>query len=47
MQQDGTTRISAIDPVALLGIVGKPELEPIADEIEEKVERALQKVWAA
>ena len=45
-QQDGTTRVSAVDPVAMLGIVGRPELEPIADEIEEKIERALQKVWA-
>ena len=46
-QQDGTTRVSAADPVAMLGIVGRPELEPIADEIQEKIERALQKVWAA
>jgi uncharacterized protein (DUF302 family) len=45
-QQDGTTRVSAVDPVAMLGIVGRPELEPIADEVEEKIERALQKVWA-
>ena len=45
-QQDGTTRVSAVDPVAILGIVGLPELEPIADEIQEKIERALQKVWA-
>jgi uncharacterized protein (DUF302 family) len=45
-QQDGTTRVSAVDPVAMLGIVGRSELEPIADEIEEKIERALQKVWA-
>ena len=46
-QQDGTTRVSAVDPVAMLGMVGRPELEPIADEIEEKIERALQKVWTA
>lgn len=46
-QPDGTTRVSAVDPVAMLGTVGRPELEPIADEIEEKIERALQKVWAA
>lgn len=45
-QQDGTTRVSAVDPVAMLGIVGRPELEPLADEIEEKIERALQKIWA-
>lgn len=46
-QQDGTTRVSAIDPVAMLSIVGRIELEPIADEIQEKIERALQKIWAA
>ena len=47
VQADGTTRVSGIDPVAMLGIVGRTDLEPIADEIEEKVERALQKVWEA
>ncbi len=31
----------------MLGIVGRTDLEPIADEIEEKIERALQKVWEA
>lgn len=46
-QQDGTTRVSAIDPVAMLSIVGRIELEPIADEIQERIERALQKIWAA
>ena len=45
-QQDGTTRVSGVDPVALLGSVGRTDLEPIADEIQEKIERALQKVWA-
>lgn len=45
-QQDGTTRVSGVDPVAMLAIVGRTDLEPIADEIQEKIERALQKVWA-
>ena len=47
LQEDGTTRVSAVDPVAMLGIVGRRDLEPTADEIEERIERALQKVWAA
>jgi uncharacterized protein (DUF302 family) len=47
VQPDGTTRVSGVDPVAMLGIVGRTDLEPIADEIEEKIERALQKVWEA
>ena len=46
-QQDGSTRVSAVDPVAMLGIVGRPDLEPIAAEIQEKVERAVTKVWEA
>jgi uncharacterized protein (DUF302 family) len=45
-QRDGTTRVSGVDPVAMLAIVGRTDLEPIADEIQEKIERALQKVWA-
>ena len=45
--QDGATRVSAVDPVVQLGIVGRPELEPIAAEIREKVERAVARVWAA
>lgn len=45
-QPDTTTRISAVDPVAMLGIVGRTDLEPIADEIQEKLERALEKIWA-
>jgi len=47
VQPDGTTRVSGADPVAMLGLVGRVELEPIADEIQEKVERALQTVWEA
>ena len=45
--EDGATRVSAVDPVVQLGIVGLPELEPIAAEIREKVERAVARVWAA
>jgi uncharacterized protein (DUF302 family) len=43
----GTTRVSAVDPVAMLGVVGRTDLEPVADEIQEKLERALTKVWEA
>jgi uncharacterized protein (DUF302 family) len=45
--QDGATHLSAIDPVAMLGIVGKPELEPLAAEIQTKLERALTTLWEA
>ncbi len=45
--QDGLTRVSAVDPLALIGIVGRAELEQIVDEIQEKLERALAQVWEA
>ncbi len=47
VEEDGATRVSGVDPVALLGMVGRTDLEQVADEIEEKIERALQKVWEA
>lgn len=46
-ERDGTTHVSAVDPVAMLGLVGNPALEPIAAEIEARVERAVRKVWEA
>jgi uncharacterized protein (DUF302 family) len=45
-ERDGMTRVSGADPVAMLGVVGRTDLEPIADEIQAKIERALQKLWA-
>ena len=47
VQPDGTTRVSGVDPVAMLGIVGRPDLEPLAHEIKAKVQRALAGVWEA
>lgn len=46
-EHDGETRISAVDPVAMLGIVGRAELEPIAVEIRERIERAVAKAREA
>lgn len=46
-EQGGTTHVSAVDPVAMLGIVGNPELDPIAQEIRVRVERAVEQVWEA
>ena len=45
--QGGETHVSAVDPVAMLGIVGNPELDPVAAEIRARVERAVEKVWDA
>lgn len=42
---DGETHVSAVDPVAMLGIVGNAELDPVAAEIRARVERAVEAVW--
>ena len=39
------THVSAVDPVAMLGIVGNDELDPVAAEIRARIERAVAKVW--
>ena len=46
-ERDGETHVSAVDPVAMLGLVGNPALEPVAAEIKAKVERAVRRVWEA
>jgi len=46
-ERGGETRVSAVDPVAMLGLVGNPSLDPVAAEIREKVQRAVRKVWEA
>ena len=46
-ERDGETHVSAADPVAMLSIVGNPQLDEIATEIRARVERAVAKVWAA
>ena len=40
-EQDGVVHVDAVDPVAMLGIVGNAELDPVAAEIREKVARAV------
>jgi uncharacterized protein (DUF302 family) len=37
--EDGSTEVSLIDPLAMMGFVGKPELEPIAEEARARLER--------
>jgi uncharacterized protein (DUF302 family) len=46
-ERGGETHVSAVDPVAMLGLVGNPALEPVADEIRTKVRRAVERVWSA
>ena len=46
-ERDGATHVSAVDPVAMLGIVENPDLEPIGQQIRERLERAVEAVWKA
>lgn len=45
--EDGETHVSAVDPVAMLSIVGNEELDPVAAEIRARLERAVARVWEA
>lgn len=45
--RDRETRVSAVDPVAMLSIVDNPELGDIAGEVRSRVERAVERVWRA
>ncbi len=42
--EDGTTTVSAMDPVAAMEVVANPELNELAREIKEKIERALNSI---
>jgi hypothetical protein len=46
-EQGGETHVTAVDTVAMLGIVGNAALEPIGAEIRKRVERAVEAVWNA
>ena len=46
-ERDGETRVSAVDPIAMLSIVDNPGLDAIAGEVRAKVERAVARVWGA
>jgi uncharacterized protein (DUF302 family) len=46
-ERRGATHVSAVDPAAMLGLVGDPALEPLAAEVKAKIERAVRKVWEA
>ena len=39
--EDGRTRVSAMEPMAALALAGNPELEPLAAEARERIERAV------
>lgn len=43
----GRTHVECMDPLAVLGLVGRPEIEPLAREVRARLERALAKLPAA
>ena len=43
----GRTYVEAMDPDAVLGLVGRPEIAPIARDVRSRLERALAKLPAA
>ncbi len=40
--EDGVTEVSLVDPLAMLGVVAHPELEPIAEEARARLERVAE-----
>ncbi|MFT6400581.1 MAG: hypothetical protein ACJAYU_005359 [Bradymonadia bacterium] len=38
----GDIVVSAIDPGALFGVVGRPDITSVADEVQERLERVIQ-----
>lgn len=40
-EEDGTVKVSTLRPTAILGLFGRPELEPIAEEVEESMIRMI------
>ncbi|NOZ49892.1 MAG: DUF302 domain-containing protein [Chloroflexi bacterium] len=40
-EEDGATVVSLIDPVAVLGIVGNPDLDAIATEVRTRFQRVI------
>ena len=41
-ETDGGTRVAAVNAGAMLGMVSRPELAPIADEVQERLTRVLE-----
>lgn len=45
--EDGATRVGAVSAAAMLGIVGNPDLEPVAREVDARLGRVLDRLAAA
>ena len=46
-EHNGGSVVEAMDPEPVLGMVGNPKLEPIAREVKQRLERALDQVATA
>ena len=46
-RDDGAVGVSAVDPGELLSVVDNPDLDPVAEEVRERIDRALDSVAAA
>jgi uncharacterized protein (DUF302 family) len=46
VDDDGETVVSAVDPSAMLSVVGNPEMDPIAEEVGESLDRVLNSLPA-
>jgi len=40
-EEGGKTKVSTLKPTAILGLFGRPELEPVAEEVEEAMIRMI------
>jgi uncharacterized protein (DUF302 family) len=46
-EQNGGSVVAAMDPEPVLGMIGNPKLEPIAREVKQRLEKALDQVATA
>ncbi|RME58735.1 MAG: DUF302 domain-containing protein, partial [Caldilineae bacterium] len=44
---DGTSTVSIVDPIQMLGVVANPALQPIAEEANTRLRRALESLSVA
>jgi uncharacterized protein (DUF302 family) len=43
-EQDGRTRVAAMDPEAALRLTDNPDIEPIAREVRQRIERVIEQL---
>ena len=43
-EEDGHTRVAAMDPAAALSLSGNPDVEPMAREIRDRIERVIERL---